>query len=138
MVKDPEMDDPKSKDWEKHKHVTDSDDPDYKGAWGHPEVDNLEYDKADAKYEENSRQVKSRTIFKDAMVSIDGLQEKMYELEDSTQSVDIAANLYWGVVMMKSLPSLKLRTLLYSELFSLSSTASTISARSRGHLQSSR
>ena len=82
-------------------------------------------------------QVKSRTIFKDAMISIDGLQEKMYELEDSTQSVDIAANLHWGVVMMKSLPSLKLRTLLYSELFSLSSTASTISARSRGHLQSS-
>ena len=58
----------KSKDWGKHKHIVDSDITKFEDWDDDPD-------------------------FKDAKVSIDELQEKMYELEDFTQSVYIAANL---------------------------------------------
>merc|ERR1712106_1197431 len=62
------------------------DNPDYKGAWVHPEIDNPEYNAADAdgiaKYAENCRigldlwQVKSGTIFDNVMITDDAAAAK--------------------------------------------------------------
>merc|ERR1711963_1103980 len=90
-VDNAKMDDPedsKPEDWDKPEHIADPDatkpedwDDEMGGAWVHPEIDNPDYNPADAegiaKYEENCKigfdlwQVKSGTIFDNLIITDD-------------------------------------------------------------------